>query len=93
MNVSIFETGYVGMVLAEVGHHVVCVDIDKNKIAPLKQGIVPIYEPGLEPIVNACYEQGVLEFTTSAEFGARHGEIQFIAVVTPPDEDGSADLK
>lgn len=97
MKVSIFGTGYVGLVtgacLADVGHQVMCVDIDAEKIERLKQGIIPIYEPGLEPIVRETVDNGHLHFTTSAEEGAAFGELQFIAVGTPPDEDGSADLK
>lgn len=97
MKVSIFGTGYVGLVtgacLADVGHQVMCVDIDAEKIERLKQGIIPIYEPGLEAIVKETVSNGHLHFTTSAEEGAAFGELQFIAVGTPPDEDGSADLQ
>lgn len=97
MKVTIFGTGYVGLVtgacLAEVGHHVMCVDIDERKVAALKQGIIPIYEPGLEQLVRENSKNGHLQFTTSAEEGATYGEVQFIAVGTPPDEDGSADLQ
>ncbi|WP_105103520.1 UDP-glucose dehydrogenase family protein [Microbulbifer pacificus] len=97
MKVTIFGTGYVGLVtgacLAEVGHQVMCMDVDTNKIDRLKDGIIPIYEPGLEPIVKANIASGNLLFTTSAEEAANHGKVQFIAVGTPPDEDGSADLK
>lgn len=97
MKVTVFGTGYVGLVqaavLASVGHHVVCVDIDQRKIDDLKKGIIPIYEPGLTPLVQEGYQNGLLEFTTSSEHGVSHGDIQFIAVGTPPDEDGSADLK
>ena len=97
MKLTVFGTGYVGLVtgacLAEVGHDVMCVDVDEKKIADLKQGIIPIYEPGLEPIVHRNVEEGRLHFTTSAEEGVAHGEVQFIAVGTPPDEDGSADLQ
>lgn len=97
MKVTIFGIGYVGLVqaavLAEVGHDVVCVDVDQQKVENLKQGIIPIYEPGLEPLVKENYEQGRLTFTTNAKKGVEHGKIQFIAVGTPPDEDGSADLK
>ncbi|WP_263322550.1 UDP-glucose/GDP-mannose dehydrogenase family protein [Endozoicomonas sp. Mp262] len=80
-------------VLAEVGHDVVCVDIDQSKVDNLKKGIIPIYEPGLEPLVKENYEAGRLHFTTNAQEGVEHGKIQFIAVGTPPDEDGSADLQ
>lgn len=97
MKVSIFGTGYVGLVtgacLADVGHQVMCVDIDADKVARLKQGIIPIYEPGLENIVRENTASGQLQFTSSPEEGATFGEIQFIAVGTPPGEDGSADLQ
>src|SRR5690606_27476933 len=97
MKVTVFGIGYVGLVqaavLAEVGHHVICVDIDSDKVAQLKQGIIPIYEPGLTPLVMDNISAGRLEFTTDAALGVAHGEVQFIAVGTPPDEDGSADLK
>jgi UDPglucose 6-dehydrogenase len=97
MKVSIFGTGYVGLVtgacLADVGHQVMCVDIDEGKIERLKQGIIPIYEPGLESIVRENVAGGRLHFTSSAEEGVAFGDIQFIAVGTPPDEDGSADLQ
>ncbi len=97
MNITVFGIGYVGLVhasiLADVGHHVVCVDIDQNKVDALKKGIIPIYEPGLTPIVVKNHKAGRLEFTSDSKLGVDHGEIQFIAVGTPPDEDGSADLK
>ena len=97
MRVTIFGTGYVGLVtgtcLAEVGHDVVCVDVDQAKIDGLNRGVIPIYEPGLEPMVKANHGEGRLHFTTDAAEGIRHGDIVFIAVGTPPDEDGSADLK
>ncbi|MFC3282939.1 UDP-glucose dehydrogenase family protein [Litchfieldella rifensis] len=97
MNVTIFGTGYVGLVqgtiLADVGHQVVCVDVDADKVERLKQGQVPIYEPGLEPLLKDNYAAGRLTFTTDAAEGVKHGEVQFIAVGTPPDEDGSADLQ
>ena len=97
MRVSIFGTGYVGLVtgtcLAEVGHQVVCVDVDAAKVAGLRNGIIPIYEPGLEPMVKANHASGRLQFTTDAAEAIAHGEVVFIAVGTPPDEDGSADLK
>jgi len=97
MRVTIFGTGYVGLVtgtcLAEVGHDVVCVDVDVAKIDGLNKGVIPIYEPGLEPMVKANHAEGRLHFTTDAAEGIRHGDIVFIAVGTPPDEDGSADLK
>ncbi|NDK38724.1 UDP-glucose/GDP-mannose dehydrogenase family protein [Pseudoxanthomonas gei] len=97
MNVTIFGTGYVGLVtgtcLAEVGHNVTCVDIDTAKVEGLNQGIIPIYEPGLEPMVKANHAAGRLHFTTDAACAVRRAEIIFIAVGTPPDEDGSADLQ
>jgi UDPglucose 6-dehydrogenase len=96
MNVTIFGTGYVGLVtgacLAEMGNRVVCVDIDAAKVARLKRGEIPIYEPGLEPIVRRNHASGQLNFTTEAASAIAHGEVIFIAVGTPPDEDGSADL-
>lgn len=97
MKVTVFGIGYVGLVqaavLAEVGHDVVCVDVNAERVENLKNGIIPIYEPGLTPLVERNYEAGRLQFTTDAEFGVKHGKIQFIAVGTPPDEDGSADLQ
>jgi UDPglucose 6-dehydrogenase len=80
-------------VMAEVGHEVVCVDIDQSKVDGLKQGNIPIFEPGLTPLVKSNYEAGRVDFTTDAARGVAHGELIFIAVGTPPDEDGSADLK
>ncbi|MGX5673539.1 UDP-glucose/GDP-mannose dehydrogenase family protein [Thermomonas sp. XSG] len=97
MRVCIFGTGYVGLVtgtcLAEVGHDVVCVDVDAAKVEGLNKGIVPIYEPGLTPMVKANHAAGRLRFTTDAAAGITHGDVLFIAVGTPPDEDGSADLQ
>lgn len=97
MRVSLFGTGYVGLVtgacFAEAGHHVVCVDVDRDKIARLREGVVPIYEPGLEPIVHRAARAGRLRFTTAADEAIAHGEFLFIAVGTPPGEDGSADLR
>lgn len=97
MRVAIFGTGYVGLVtgtcLAEVGHDVVCVDINQAKVQGLERGIIPIYEPGLEPMVKANHASGRLAFTTDAAQAIGHGEVVFIAVGTPPDEDGSADLQ
>ena len=97
MRVAIFGTGYVGLVtgtcLAEVGHDVVCVDIDPAKVDGLNQGVVPIYEPGLSPMVKANHAAGRLNFTTDAAAAIAHGDVLFIAVGTPPDEDGSADLQ
>jgi len=97
MKVTVFGIGYVGLVqaavLAEVGHDVVCVDIDQTRVDNLKKGIIPIFEPGLTPLVTSNYEAGRVVFTTDADQGVKHGEVIFIAVGTPPDEDGSADLK
>ena len=97
MKVTIFGSGYVGLVtgacLAEVGNHVLCVDIDANKINLLKQGHIPIHEPGLEEVLLRNTEAGRLNFTTDIQAGIAHGLFQFIAVGTPPDEDGSADLQ
>ncbi|GAA0905736.1 UDP-glucose/GDP-mannose dehydrogenase family protein [Rothia nasimurium] len=97
MKVTIFGTGYVGLVtgtcLAEMGNHVVCVDVDAGKVERLKQGDIPIYEPGLEPMVVRNHGEGRLDFTTDAAHGIAHGDVVFIAVGTPPDEDGSADLQ
>jgi UDPglucose 6-dehydrogenase len=97
MKVTVFGIGYVGLVqaavLAEVGHDVLCIDVDASKVENLKKGIIPIFEPGLTPLVMQNYESGRLKFSTNAEEGVNHGTMQFIAVGTPPDEDGSADLK
>ncbi|AJE21246.1 UDP-glucose dehydrogenase family protein [Azotobacter chroococcum] len=97
MKVTVFGIGYVGLVqsavLAEVGHDVLCVDIDEEKIERLSQGHVPLYEPGLETLVRENHAAGRLHFTTDAAEGVRRGEVQFIAVGTPADEDGSADLR
>ena len=97
MKVTFYGIGYVGLVqatvLADAGHDVCCVDIDENKIENLKQGIIPIYEPGLKPLVEKNFAEGRLIFTTDAQFGVNFGDMQFIAVGTPPDEYGSADLK
>ena len=97
MRVTIFGTGYVGLVtgtcLADVGHDVACVDIDTAKVDGLNNGIIPIFEPGLEPMVKANHAAGRLRFTTDAASAVAHGDVLFIAVGTPPDEDGSADLK
>jgi UDPglucose 6-dehydrogenase len=96
MKVTIYGSGYVGLVtgacLAQVGNHVLCVDIDPAKIEALRQGRIPIYEPGLEDMVRDNIEAGRLSFTLDPAEGVRHGLFQFIAVGTPPDEDGSADL-
>lgn len=97
MRVSIYGSGYVGLVtgvcLAEVGNNVLCVDVDEEKIAKLKQGILPIYEPGLESMLKKAMDFGKIDFTTDMDRAVADAEIQFIAVGTPPDEDGSADLQ
>lgn len=96
MNITIFGTGYVGLVtgacFAEMGNEVVCVDVDEAKVAGLKRGLVPIYEPGLTALVASNQDAGRLRFTTNAALGIDHAEINFVAVGTPSDEDGSADL-
>jgi UDPglucose 6-dehydrogenase len=97
MRVTIFGSGYVGLVtgacLADAGNHVVCVDVDQGKIDRLNRGEVPIHEPGLDTLIQRNRKAGRIEFTTDAEKGIGHGLFQLIAVGTPPDEDGSADLK
>jgi len=97
MNVTIFGSGYVGLVtgacLAEVGNNVVCIDVNPDKIGLLNAGGVPIYEPGLDELIRRNRQANRLSFTTDAEAGVAHGLFQFIAVGTPPDEDGSADLQ
>jgi UDPglucose 6-dehydrogenase len=97
MKVTIFGSGYVGLVtgacLAEAGNDILCVDIDPRKIALLQQGEVPIYEPGLGELISSNAAAGRLAFTTDIAAGVAHGLFQFIAVGTPPDEDGSADLQ
>src|SRR4029077_20007949 len=96
MRVTIFGSGYVGLVsgacLADAGNHVVCVDVDAAKIERLKRGEVPVHEPGLEALIKRNTEAGRLEFTTDAVKGVAHGLFQVIAVGTRPGEDGSADL-
>ncbi|MEY3519149.1 MAG: hypothetical protein RLZ89_2009 [Pseudomonadota bacterium] len=97
MKIAVFGTGYVGLVqgavLADAGHTVICVDIDENKLARLRKGEIPIFEPGLEPIVKSNFAEGRLLFTSDAKSAVEQSDVQFIAVGTPPDEDGSADLK
>ncbi len=97
MKVTVIGTGYVGLVtgacLADMGNEVLCLDVDAGKIARLKQGIIPIHEPGLEAVVRRNVEAARLSFTTDARAAALFGEVQMIAVGTPPDEDGSADLQ
>ncbi len=96
MEITIFGSGYVGLVtaacFADAGNAVLCVDIDQAKVAKLRKGHVPFYEPGLEDLVKRNFEAGRLRFTTDAAEGVAHGLFQFIAVGTPPAEDGSADL-
>ncbi len=97
MKVTIFGSGYVGLVtgacLAEVGNEVLCMDVDEEKIDQLNRGIVPIYEPDLDKLIKRNADVGRLRFTSDPELAVGHGLFQFIAVGTPPDEDGSADLK
>ncbi|HBX38916.1 MAG TPA: UDP-glucose 6-dehydrogenase [Marinobacter adhaerens] len=97
MKVTIFGTGYVGLVtgacLADAGHEVLCVDVDPAKVESLQQGEIPIFEPGLASMVARNQEEGRLRFTTDAGEGVGFGTLQFIAVGTPPDEDGSADMQ
>ncbi len=97
MRVTIFGSGYVGLVtgacLADAGNDVLCVDVDAQKIEGLKRGEIPIHEPGLDALIKTNSEAERLRFTTSAAEGVAHGQLQLIAVGTPPDEDGSADLK
>jgi UDPglucose 6-dehydrogenase len=97
MRITIFGSGYVGLVtgacLADAGNHVVCVDVDPTKIAMLERGEVPIHEPGLDEVIHRNVAKGRLKFTLDAAEGVQHGLFQMIAVGTPPDEDGSADLR
>ena len=97
MKITLIGAGYVGLVtgtcLAEVGNNVLCLDVDPHKIATLKSGGIPIYEPGLEDMVRRNVAAGRLDFTTDIAAAVQFGDIQFIAVGTPPDEDGSADLQ
>jgi UDPglucose 6-dehydrogenase len=97
MNITIIGTGYVGLVtgacLADIGNNVFCLDVDPRKIATLNEGGIPIYEPGLGELVESNVAAKRLAFSTDIEASVAHGDIQFIAVGTPPDEDGSADLQ
>jgi len=97
MRVTIFGSGYVGLVtgacFADAGNHVICVDVNAAKIEALNRGEIPIHEPGLEELIERNVKEGRLEFTTDAKKGVVHGLFQMIAVGTPPDEDGSADLR
>lgn len=96
MRITVVGSGYVGLVsgacLADMGNDVLCLDVDRAKIEKLRQGIVPIYEPGLEGLIRRNSAAGRIRFTTDVAESVRHGEVQFIAVGTPPGEDGSADL-
>jgi UDPglucose 6-dehydrogenase len=98
MKITIFGTGYVGLVsgacLADTGHHVMCMDVNADKIAALRNGILPIYESGLENlVVENATQAGTLHFTADAVEAVNFADLIFIAVGTPPDEDGSADLQ
>ena len=97
MNVTVIGTGYVGLVtgacLAEMGNHVFCLDLDADKVRMLNQGGIPIFEPGLETVVRRNEAAGRLQFSTDVAASVRHGVLQCIAVGTPPNEDGSADLQ
>jgi UDPglucose 6-dehydrogenase len=97
MKVTVIGSGYVGLVtgacLADMGNHVVCLDLDPQKIALLQAGGVPIHEPGLQALIESNVAAGRLQFTSDAAMATQHGTLQFIAVGTPPDEDGSADLR
>ena len=96
MNIAVVGTGYVGLVsgtcLAETGNHVICVDIDQTKVELMQGGEVPIYEPNLDKLFLRNIEAGRLEFTTDLKAAVDHADIIFLALPTPPDEDGSADL-
>ena len=96
MKIAVIGTGYVGLVtgtcLAETGNEVICVDIDKNKVEKMRSGVVPIYEPHLDILFERNIKAGRLNFTTSLDEGLSFGEIIFLALPTPEDEDGSADL-
>ncbi|HAO34061.1 MAG TPA: UDP-glucose 6-dehydrogenase, partial [Candidatus Competibacteraceae bacterium] len=97
MKITIFGSGYVGLVtgacFADVGNDVLCVDVDPRKVEMLQRGQIPIHEPGLDDVVQRNSDSGRLRFTTEVAEGVAHGLFQFIAVGTPPDEDGSADLQ
>src|SRR5277367_570230 len=97
MKVTVFGSGYVGLVtgacLAEAGNHVLCVDVDADKVRRLNAGEIPIHEPGLEAMVRRNRDAGRMDFTTDSDRAVEHGLFQLIAVGTPPDEDGSADLR
>src|ERR1700741_5438541 len=96
MNIAVVGTGYVGLVtgtcLAETGNHVICVDIDKEKVEKMRNGIIPIYEPHLDALFERNIKQGRLKFTTNLEDAIKKAKSIFLASPTPPDEDVSADL-
>ena len=96
MKIAVLGTGCVRLVtgacLAEVGHNVLCMDVDESKVEGLQQGRIPIFDPGLETLVSNNAKTGDLLFTTDAHKAVNHSDLMFIAVGTPPDEDGSADL-
>ena len=97
MKITIYGSGYVGLVtgalIADVGNEVLCVDVDETKVANLKKGIIPIFEPGLDDVIKRNVEAKRLDFTTNMDEAVAHSEVQFIAVGTPPGEDGSADMQ
>jgi len=97
MKVTIYGSGYVGLVtgalIADVGNEVLCVDVDETKVANLKKGIIPIFEPGLDDVIKRNVDAERLDFTTDMDRAVAHSEVQFIAVGTPPGEDGSADMQ
>ncbi len=97
MKITVFGTGYVGLVtglcFAEVGNHVTCVDVDTEKLAMLRKGISPIYEPGIENLLKRNIEKNYISFTNTPKVAIESAEVIFIAVGTPEDEDGSADLQ
>jgi UDPglucose 6-dehydrogenase len=97
MKVAVVGTGYVGLVtgtcFAETGNQVTCIDIDQAKVDSLNKGKITIYEPGLEPLFDRNRKDGRLKFTTDLEEGIKEAEVIFLALPTPPGEDGSADLK
>ena len=96
MNIAVVGTGYVGLVtgtcFAEMGNHVTCVDIDANKVEKMRNSIIPIYEPHLDILFERNIKQGRLQFTTNLEEAVKDATIIFLALPTPPGEDGSADL-
>ena len=97
MKIAVIGTGYVGLVtgtcLSETGNEVICVDINQEKVKKLKEGVVPIYEPHLDVLFHRNMKAGRLKFTTSLEEGVADAKIIFLALPTPPGEDGSADLR